>query len=207
MTAEDSSSTVPLDLETLTLAHGSHDSREEGVCLLEAVAWVAGEEHSDHPGCVSPLIAAFGRSWNDSLNDEDRQQLKPFVRKMIGTRTTEADEITRAWMCWDWLIRTFTPAWLRLAGLTAEAQALESLARIVDAKTVDLAKPAIAEAKKKSAAAWAAAWAAARAAAGDAARDAAWAAAGAKLRPVVEELQTKALQLLDELIEVGKKAA
>lgn len=51
--------TRTLDLDTVTLAHGKHGSPEGGLCLLEAVAYVAGEPHSDHPACVSPVIAAF----------------------------------------------------------------------------------------------------------------------------------------------------
>ena len=46
-------------LDTLHLDKGSHRSFEEGMCLLEAVAWVAGETHSDRPKCASPVIAAF----------------------------------------------------------------------------------------------------------------------------------------------------
>jgi len=169
-----------LDLDTLTLAQGKHDRRSEGVCLLEAVAWLAGETHTDRPRCVSPVIAEFGRSWNDALEDPPRTALlKPLIPLMIGTATTEADEETRAWMCVDWLARVQTPAWLRLAGLTSYAEALEACARLVDAATARDAQPALDAARD---AAWAAAEAAARAAARDAARDAARAAAGAAAR-------------------------
>ena len=41
-----------------TLAHGAHDSPADGLCAMEAAAWLAGEPHSDHPACVSPVIAA-----------------------------------------------------------------------------------------------------------------------------------------------------
>jgi hypothetical protein len=50
---------MTLNLETLTLAHGAHDRREQGVCLMEAVAWWAGKEHTDHPPCVSPVASAL----------------------------------------------------------------------------------------------------------------------------------------------------
>jgi len=36
-----------MDLETLVLEHGAHESRENGVCLMEAVSWFAGEPHSE----------------------------------------------------------------------------------------------------------------------------------------------------------------
>ncbi len=55
-----------------TLERGSHEPNDTGhMCLLEAVAWVAGEKWSDQPQCVDPVLAAFGRAWNDGLDDAD----------------------------------------------------------------------------------------------------------------------------------------
>jgi len=192
-----------------TLAHGAHTPKEGAMCAMEAAAYIAGEPWSDHPKCVSPVIAAFMRSWNDALPDADRTRLLlPLIPDTIGTRTTGADEQTRAWMATDWIVRVQAPAWLRLAGLTEHAQALESCARIVDAVTAQAGQPKIDAARDAAwaqagqpkidasraaardaawSAAWDAAWSAARAAAGaaawdaarDAARDAAWSAAGA----------------------------
>src|SRR5690606_22525922 len=53
------------------LTEGSHSSIEQGMCVMEAVAYVAGESWTDRPRCVSPTIAAFMRSWNDSLPDSE----------------------------------------------------------------------------------------------------------------------------------------
>ena len=103
------------ELATITLKSGSHATREEGVCAMEAVAWLAGEPHSDAPECASPVIAAFLRSWNDNLpTDEDRQRLlRPLVPLVIGTRADNATELWRSYMALDWLVRVHTPAWLR----------------------------------------------------------------------------------------------
>lgn len=49
---------------TFTLAEGSHKSIDDGACLMEAVAYVAGEKFSDHPECASKVLGAFGRSLN-----------------------------------------------------------------------------------------------------------------------------------------------
>lgn len=46
------------DLETLVLKSGGHRSFKDGACLLEAAAFMAGERHSDHPECVSEVLAA-----------------------------------------------------------------------------------------------------------------------------------------------------
>ncbi len=172
-------------LDTIILAKGAHDPTEGAMCAMEAVAYIAGEPWSDHPQCVSPVIAAFMRLWNDALPDDDRTRLlRPLLPLVVGTRTTATDEGTRAWMVADWLVRVHTPAWLRLAGLADHAQTLESCASFVDAATVCAEQPKIAAAGAAAraaarAAAGAAAWAAARAAAWAAARDAAGAAAGA----------------------------
>jgi hypothetical protein len=209
-----------VDLSTIVLKSGKHSRRSKTtVCLLEAVAWWAHEPHSDHPTCVSPVLGAFGRSWNDALNDDDRQMLVPFIPKLMGTNTGAADDETRAWMATDWLVRVHTPAWLRLAGLTTQAELLESLAELnpetcpkimpvlkavrSDAAAARDAARAAAGAAAR-AAAGAAAWAAARDAARAAARDAAWAAAARDaLRPTVEALQASALELFDRMCQVG----
>ena len=177
------------ELETITLKSGSHATREEGVCAMEAVAWLAGEPHSDAPECASPVIGAFLRSWNDALpTDEGRQRLlRPLLPLVIGTRADNATELWRSYMALDWLVRVHTPAWLRLAGLDDHAEALIALDEITGPATMEKALPALntarAAARDTWAAAGAAAWGATWAAAGDAARDAAraatWAAAGA----------------------------
>jgi hypothetical protein len=172
-----------LDLEVLELAAGGHSAPEDGMCVMEAVAFVAGEKFSDHPTCASPVLGSFLRSWNDSLDDADRQMLKPFIPRLVGTNTGLADEETRAWMLTDWLARECAPAWLRLAGLTNQAELLEQLAPLTGSDSALSAQPSLDAARAAGAAAWDAAWDAAWAAAWDAARaaagDAAWAAAGA----------------------------
>jgi hypothetical protein len=173
-----------IDLDTLVLARGAHKSPEHGMCVMEAAAYFAGEPHSDRPKCVSQVIGAFLRSWNDSLDKETRQRLKPYIPRVIGTATGKRDDEKRAWMATDWLVRECAPAFLRCAGLTEHAETLESLAALTTAKRAEKARPKIAAAWD---AAWAAAWDAAgdaprgavRDAARDAVRAAAWAAAGA----------------------------
>jgi hypothetical protein len=167
-----------IDLGKLQLASGGHSSPEAGMCVMEATAYIAGEKFSDSPECVSPVIAAFCRSWNDGLGDEARNRLlKPYITKIIGTNTGAADDEVRAWMATDWLVRVQTPAWLDLAGLKDDAERLRNLPALTSSEIAlavqDTLDQVRASASSRAAAAWAAAWAAAR----DAARDAAWAAA------------------------------
>jgi len=199
--------TDTLDLANLHLDKGQHDDRDDGVCLMEAVAWFAGKDHTDHPPCVSPVLGAFGRAVNDAWDDAERQKLIPFITRLPGTAGDGRDE-TRGYLALDWLIRTYTVAWLGLAGLAGDATALQELEPILSIEAAKAAGPVVRRARGSAAAAWAAAWDAARDAAGDAAWDAARAAAGdaaraaawAKLQPVVDRLQASALELFGRMI-------
>ena len=201
-------------LDELILKEGSHSRRgKESVCLMEAVAWVAGEKHSDRPQCVSPVLSAFGRAWNDGMrSDEEREQLKQYIPQLIGTAgDPDADE-RRAWMATDWLVRVYTPAWLRLAGLSDQADTLAALQPIANAAYAasvqgeldrvagaasaarSAARSAAASAARSAAAsaAWSAAWSAARSAAESAAESA--------LEPTTRALQRSAHDLYGRLI-------
>ena len=117
-----------IDLDRLTLQSGSHDDRDEGVCLMEAVAWWAGEPHSDQPGCTCPVLGAFARRWNDGMrSDEERAQLIPYVPVLAGTVDSGEAAARRVWMALDWTVRVSAPAWLDLAGLGDCAARLRAL--------------------------------------------------------------------------------
>lgn len=196
-------------LDALHLQSGSHYSYEDGICAMEFVAFLAGEDITDAPQCASSVLRAFTISLNDNWPDGQRQKLKPFLPRMVGTAGDGLDE-ARSYLALDWLIRSFTPAWLDLAGLNAEAKALRELRRVVDLAAAKAAGPiagAAAQAAAQGAAgaaaqaaAWDAAWAAAQAAAQAAAWDAARDAAQAALQPTVETLQASVLDLLDQMI-------
>jgi hypothetical protein len=141
------------------LKNGSHSGPTEGACVMEAAAYIAGEKWSDHPECVSPVIGAFLRSWNDSLpTDADRDRLlKPLIPKIINTRSTARVEEQRSYLALDWMIRAFLPAWLRLAKLADHADKVASLAPIVDMATATAAAGMAGRAHADAAAAAAAA--------------------------------------------------
>lgn len=99
-----------------TLAYGTHPSPQDGRCAMEWVAHLAGERHSDQPDCVSAVVRALCMALNDGLNCSERQRLRPYLTRMIGTAADGLDE-WRAWMALDWLIGVYAPTWLRRAGL------------------------------------------------------------------------------------------
>lgn len=172
-----------IDLSTVRFGKGQHPpvtpTGDRDLCIMEAVAFVAGEPWSDAPSCASPVIAAFLRNWNDSLSDEDRDRLLPasvWVPRLVGSRGNEGIELRRAYLALDWLVRTYAPAFLGLVpSLRSHAEQIRNLPEVTDAASATIAAATAANAR---AAAGTAAWAAAGAAAATAAGDATWAAAG-----------------------------
>jgi hypothetical protein len=178
--------TRTLDLDSIHIGRGKHSAGSSEPCFMEAAAYIAGEPWTDAPACVCPILAAYSRALNDVLPDGKRQSLKPYIPQVIGTADDGLGQ-ARGLMATDWIIRVYTPTWLRLAGLSYQAAALEALPRQATWGDVEAALPVLRAAKGEAAAtrdaaraaARAATWAAARAATRDAAGDAAWAAARA----------------------------
>src|SRR6185437_7430485 len=131
-----------LDIDKLMLMSGAHRKTQKEFCVMEAVAYVAGEPWSDHPSCACPVLSAFMRSWNDSLDDQARQRLKPYILRLVGTNDGNSDR--RGWMFLDWLSRECAAEFLELAGLGEHSVALRSLPEIVDAASLALAQPKLA---------------------------------------------------------------
>ncbi len=106
-----------------TLAYGTHPNPQDGRCAMEWVAHLAGERHSDQPDCVSPVVRALCVALNDGLNCTERQRLRPYLTRTIGTAADGLDR-SRGWMALDWLVGVYAPTWLRHAGLHGEAARL-----------------------------------------------------------------------------------
>jgi hypothetical protein len=140
---------VPIDTDRLAgirhLASGGHDapdSPDDEMCLMEAVAYVLGIPHTDHPPCVSGWLGSLGRSLNDRLPTEARQLLIPLIPLLPGTAGDGLDE-RRRWLAANYSTRTLAPKWLDRAGLTDHAAALRALPEIVDEDTYDAAYPTV----------------------------------------------------------------
>lgn len=163
-----------------TLAAGRHAGPEAGLCALEAVAYVAGEPHSDQPACASPSLAAFIGTWSDHLPQGARDALiLPLVPRLVGTRGSEVLERRRVALVLDWLVRTHVPAWFRLAKLNVEADELADKPALTDVADLAAWCDHLKRARKRAAVAnltLRQTGAGVRAAAWDAAHRAAWAA-------------------------------
>src|SRR5690242_426726 len=89
----------PVSHQTVKLARGKHASPEDGVCVMELASMLTGEEFSDHPRSVCPVIGAFLRAYNDRVDDRWRRDLWAYAAKAVGTRSTIAVERERALIC------------------------------------------------------------------------------------------------------------
>ena len=77
----------------LELRQGAGGSYENGLCFMEAAAWLGGEEATDAPQCACPVLGRFGIRLNDALNHENRQKLLPLSLNMVGSRSKEHERI------------------------------------------------------------------------------------------------------------------
>ena len=193
-----------MDFEQLAvfrLGHGSHSSAEEGVCAMEAVAWLEGLEHTDSPACTCPIIAEFVRSVNDRADDEQRQRLVAYLPRLVGTVSPEHELERAQYLAWRAIV-VFAPSALESAGLPDEAAKLRALPEH-DWAAARAAAGAAAEAAWVAARAAAEAAGAAAEAAGAAARAAAWAAAGAAARAAWMD---DCLETLDGVLAIGPQS-
>lgn len=136
------------------IRRGHSDDPRNGACLLDAVSWLEYGTLGDHPECVCPVLAAFGRGINDAMSDEGRQQLKKYIPLLVGTVDKESEQARAEYLAWQ-AVRVFAPLALRKVGLYKEAERLEGCKTLrADAKAAWAAEAAA------RAAAEAAAWAA-----------------------------------------------
>lgn len=120
-------------LDSLAVDFGEHGSAAEGVSIMEAVAYVAGEPWSSAPNCASPIVSTFLRRWADDLGPagrDTRQTLKPYIVRLVGSAGATEQEDTRRWMAVDWFLRTQLPTWLLAAGAEVAAVQLERLQEV-----------------------------------------------------------------------------
>jgi hypothetical protein len=91
-----------MDGISIRLAPGRHSTPVEGVCVVELSSVIAGEEFSDRPDCVCPVIGAYLRSWNDRAAHAERQRLLPYAVRIVGSRGTKRATRERRDICLEW---------------------------------------------------------------------------------------------------------
>lgn len=92
----------PTSIDRIRLSPGRHDSPRDGACVVELASLIAGEEFTDRPECVCPVIGAFLRAWNDRAAYADRQRLRPYAERVIGSRGSAEITRQRRDLCIEW---------------------------------------------------------------------------------------------------------
>src|SRR6201993_5422047 len=82
--------------QTIKLSKGKHASPDDGACVMELASMLAGEPFSDHPATACPVIGSFLRAYNDSIDDDRRQDLYALAASVVGTRTSISIQRARA---------------------------------------------------------------------------------------------------------------
>jgi hypothetical protein len=132
----------PEQYKDIVLLGGGHAFRPQGLCLMEAVALLAGEPHTDYPQCASRVLGALGRGLNDSLDHEPRQALRRFIPAIIGTVHDGKDPV-RSLRAADWLVREWLPRWLESPSCLDSADRLRGLDPVTDPQTLMAATEAV----------------------------------------------------------------
>ena len=115
--------------DSVKLQYGAHAARDDGMCAMELIAYLAGEQHTDHPDCACPVLTGYTLRLNDSMPEDWRQQLKPYLPLLIGTRDGREAE-RAALLAWQ-AIRVFMPIALEACHMPESAGALtKSVQRI-----------------------------------------------------------------------------
>jgi hypothetical protein len=100
--------------QTVKLSKGKHSSPHDGACVMELASMLAGERFTDHPETVSPAIGSFLRAYNDSVEDDRRQDLYAYASKVVGTRGSDEVERARADRLMQWAADRQALGWSRL---------------------------------------------------------------------------------------------
>lgn len=132
----------PIATDRVRLSPGRHDSPSDGACVVELASLLAGEEFSDRPECVCPVIGAFLRAWNDRAAYADRQRLRPYAERVIGSRASAEITRQRRELCLEWGGADLSRGRARRTAAIAGARArIASLVGVREAMTLDEGAP------------------------------------------------------------------
>lgn len=114
------------DIWKYDLRKGNTDHPANGACLYDAAKWIVYGQIGDDPQCACPIIRHYAINLNDSMDNETRQLLKPFILRIVGN-IDPASEAERLHYIVLETARRITPLMLEAAGLAKDAFVLRSL--------------------------------------------------------------------------------
>jgi hypothetical protein len=100
--------------QTVTIGRGRHESPATGACVMELASMLAGEQFTDHPRAVCPVIAGFLRSYNDLMPDGQQDELYPYAALVVGSAASRRVRRERARRLLEWAGVGVSPGRLRL---------------------------------------------------------------------------------------------
>ena len=100
-------------LSRINLDYGKHGSLQQGACVMECVAYVAGEPHTDHPSCACPVVTKVAAFVNDEYPAVRENGLSSRVLRLAGSNKSPEASKQRAYFLMDFVLRTVTPNSIR----------------------------------------------------------------------------------------------
>jgi hypothetical protein len=103
----------PVSYQTIKLSRGKHTRSERGACVMELASMLAGEQFTDHPRSVCPVIGSFLREYNDLVDDDRRQDLYKYAALVVGSRASAGVMRARADRLTAWALQRRKRHWSR----------------------------------------------------------------------------------------------
>jgi hypothetical protein len=125
-------------LSIFELKSGGHESPDAGLCAMEAVAWLEGLPHNDHPSCTCQVIRAYVLALNDRLPHNERQRLVAYLPRLVGT-VSPAHEWPRAQYLVGQSLSKAWPIYFRAFKLDDLAKEFEQIGEQWSGSDADLA--------------------------------------------------------------------
>ena len=120
--------------QTIKLSPGKHYSPDDGACVMELASMLGGEPFNDHPASVCPVLGSLLRSYNDSVDDDARQDLYAYAARIVGTRADADVERRRSESVTAWTyerryrrMRRFLPEFVARRLCELKTLSLESI--------------------------------------------------------------------------------
>ncbi|RDD63907.1 hypothetical protein [Ferruginivarius sediminum] len=106
--------------DRIELITGVGDARLGKLCIMSFVSLLAGENFGDRPKSASQVIRKFAIPVNDRMGSPERQRLKPFAPRIVGTNDGRDRE--RAVLLYRAIVEEVLPV-LPLTGVNLNDQA------------------------------------------------------------------------------------
>lgn len=125
------------------LSTGFHESREDGMNILECVAYISGAEHSSYPPSACPVISEVVRTVAERATEAERQTLVQYILPIACSAAADSVIYKRLFYCVDFVVRQLAPATLTYFGRVSDALALQNLPEIKDIDSAETARQAL----------------------------------------------------------------